>query len=399
MMSRNFSFKTFFRNVSTDLLKDYFEHQHVLADFDWSVAPEVLPDALYAQIEQLPDRSLAVIEQDFVTISDLADEEGVLGLIEVIQTLFTDADSILDEMMNYDSFESKVLWASLEYPDAYDWAIRLERVEGMTFKEDCLVGKHLPCSTDDETIEKLKERIQKFYKRQRRGRNCQIDCYVRRDPHRYCFFAYPEDYPKRDLTYQSSQLVPQIRRPVMEIVFIYEPDTGNLKIHASKLRKVDIMQKAFCKTVLGLPGIPDGSTRVYDLSPLMNPSFRFVTEPQDQVESVSLRMLKVRISNTENRKLTCEATPQHGGAELVQTMMNNAINACGSISAGIKVLSAKITLKFAALDGGRKKSVTFVLTAPSGSTLEDKPHHHVARKYLEKWGLVRTLLPLTEEAA
>lgn len=398
-MSRNFSFKTFFRNVSTDLLKEYFEHHQVLTDFDWSVASEALPDALYGKVEQLPDRAMSVIEQDFVTISDLADEEGVLGLIDVIRTLNTDADNILDEMMQYDSFESKVLWASLKYPGAYEWAIRLERVEGMTFNDDCLVGRHLPCSTDDESIEKLKEHIQNFYKRQRRGRNCQIECYVRRKPNRYCFFAYPEDYPKRDLTYRKSQLVPQVRRPVMEIVFIYEPDSGNLKIHASRMRKVEVMQKAFCKTVLGLPGIPDGSTRVYELSPLMNPSFRFVTEPQDHIESVSLRMLKVRLSNTENQKLTCEVTPQQGGAELLQTMMKNAIDACGLTPGRIKVLSAKITMKFTAPDGGRKKSVTFILTAPSGSTLEDKPHHHIARKYLEKWGLVRVLLLDSEEAA
>jgi hypothetical protein len=56
-------------------------------------------------------------------------------------------------------------------------------------------------------------------------------------------------------------------------------------------------------------------------------------------------------------------------------------------------------MKFAAVDGGRKKSVTFTLNVPSGSNLEDKPHHHIARKYIERWGLVRTLLADTEEAA
>jgi hypothetical protein len=79
-------------------------------------------------------------------------------------------------------------------------------------------------------------------------------------------------------------------------------------------------------------------------------------------------------------------------------MMMEAIAACGGKDRFAGVLAAKITMKSKAIDGGRKKSVTFILTVPSGSTLEDKPHHHIVRKYLEKWGLVRALLPDTEEA-
>ncbi len=398
-MSRNFSFKTFFRSVSSNLLRQYFARHHLLADFDWSLDSDVMADALYAQIEKLSDSHAAIIEQDFVTMADLADEESVLSLMEVARSLFEDADPIIDAMVQQSGFLNQVFWMSLKHPTVYEWAIRMERMEGMTFKEDCLVGKSLPCSTDEEATVKLKNHIQKFFKRQRRGRNCQIDVYVRHNPTRYCFFAYPEDYPKRDLTYKSSRLVPDVRRPVMEIVFIYEPENGNLKIHASKMRKVEVLQEAFCKAILKLPGIPDSSTRVYDLSKLLKPSFRFVTAPEDQVDEVSLRMLKVAIDKNRNRKITCEGEPHDGGAELVQGMMSQAITACGTINGVVEVLSAKITMKFKAVDGGRKKSVTFILTVPSGSTLEDKPHHHIARKYLEKWGLVRTLLAETEEAA
>lgn len=399
-MSRNFSFKTFFRTVSVNLLQQYFTQQHLLADFDWSQDCDLVAESLYAHIERLSDNHTALIEQDFVTISELAHEQSILDLHDVVRSLDEkNADPILDEMMQQSGPLNQVFWVSLNHPAVYEWAIRMERMERMTFVEDCLVGKHLPCATDEETTEKLKDRIQKFFKRQRRGRNCQIDVYVRANPTRYCFFAYPEDYPKRDLTYKSSRLVPDVRRPVMEIVFIYEPDNGNLKVHASKMRKVEVMQEAFCKAILGLPGIPDGSTRVYDLSGLLDPAFRFVTDPTDSVEEVSLKMLKAAIGRNNARKITCEANPQNGGAELVQSMAVKAIHACRDSEGAVTVLSAKIAMKFRADDGGRKKSVTFTVTVPSGSNLEDKPHHHVARKYLERWGLVRTLLAQTDEAA
>ncbi|MEJ5260933.1 MAG: hypothetical protein WHS88_12170 [Anaerohalosphaeraceae bacterium] len=398
-MSRNFSFKTFFRSVSATLLQKYFEHHHLLTDFDWSLESDQLADALNAEIEKLSDNHAAIIEQDFATISDLANEESILGLMEIARALYDKPDPIIDEMIQQSGFLNQVLWISLEQPDVYEWVIRMERMEKMTFKEDCLVGRGLHCSTDDEAVENLKKRIQKFFKHQRRGRNCQIDVYVRPNPTRYCFFAYPEDYPKRDLTYRSSRLVSDVRRPVLEIVFVYEPENGNLKVHASRMRKVEVMQAAFCQAILGLPGIPSGSTRVYDLAKLLDPSFRFPTDPEDLVEEVSLKMLKVTLDQNYNRKITCEGNPQNGGAELVQNMISEAITACGGKDSFIKVMSAKISMKFKAPEGGRKRSVTFILTVPSGSTLEDKPHHHIARKYLEKWGLVRTLLTETEEAA
>lgn len=398
-MSRNFSFKTFFRSVSVGLLHQYFASQHLLADFDWTQDNALLADTLYTQIQRLPDSHAAFVEQDFALISELATESFVLELHDVARSLYNDADPIIDAMVQQPGLLNQVFWISLEHPSVFEMAIQLERMEHMTFKEDCLVGKHLPCATDDEATQNLKKRIQEFFKRQRRGRNCQIDVYVRPNPTRYCFFAYPEDYPKRDLTYKSSRLVPDVRRPVMEIVFVYEPENGNLKVHASKMRKVEVMQDAFCKAILGLPGIPDGSTRVYDLSRLLDPAFRFVTDPTDPVEEVSLKMLKVAIGKNNPRKLTCEGTAFNGGAELVQKMTLDAIAACSTPADTVQVLSAKITMKFAAVDGGRKKSVTFTLNVPSGSNLEDKPHHHIARKYIERWGLVRTLLADTEEAA
>jgi len=224
-MSRNFSFKTFIRSVSIDLLQQYFANRQLLTDFDWTQDNGLLADALYAQIERFTDNHAALVEQDFALISELATESFVLELHDVARSLHQDADPMIDAMVQQSGLLNQVFWISLEHPTVFEMAIQLERMEHMTFKEDCLVGRHLPCVTDDEATQNLKERIQKFFKRQRRGRNCQIDVYVRHNPTRHCFFAYPEDYPKRDLTYKSSRLVPDVRRPVMEIVFIYGSST------------------------------------------------------------------------------------------------------------------------------------------------------------------------------
>ncbi|NLK41313.1 MAG: hypothetical protein GX298_04605, partial [Planctomycetes bacterium] len=98
-MSRNFSFKTFFRSVSADLLHQYFASQHLLADFDWTQDNALLADTLYTQIQRLPDSHAAFVEQDFALISELATESFVLELHDVARSLYNDADPIIDAMV------------------------------------------------------------------------------------------------------------------------------------------------------------------------------------------------------------------------------------------------------------------------------------------------------------
>lgn len=399
-MAKTYSLKTFFRYVNQEQLHKYFQERKLLADFDWSLKDEKFVEALYSVIEEAGGNLADVAQQDFNIVSDFANEEGILCLIDIIRSLETktEADKIVENLMKRKGLHEKALWIFLEYPAVFEWALRLEHMEHMTFKHDCIVGANLECKAEEKNIKELKKQIQKFYKKQGRGRNCHIDTYKRNDPERYCFFAYPEDYAKRDLTYKGSTLVPQIRRPVLEIVLIYEPGNGILKINAGRMRKVEVMQEAFCKAILGLPGIPDGSTKVYELSPLIDPTFRFITDPTDGIESVSLKMLKARISKSGNRRLTCEGEPENGGTELVRKMLTDAVERYG-IKGKIKILKAKIGIQFKAQKGRRRQSVTFCLTFPSGSTLEEKPTHHIAQKYIEKWGLLETLLPKEEDAA
>ncbi|MCK5174544.1 MAG: hypothetical protein KAR47_14210, partial [Planctomycetes bacterium] len=354
-MAKTFSLKTFFRNVTKEQLKKYFTTRKLLADFDWSLTDEKFVEVLYLEIEEAGGNLFMVAGQDFGMISDMSDEEGILCLIDIIRDLETEteAEKIIEKLMKRKGFDEKALWVFLEHPAVFEWAIRLERMEHMTFKHDCIVGPRLDCKTEEKNIEELKKHIQKFFKRQGRGRYCHIDPYERKNPERYCFFAYPEDYAKRDLTYKEGTLVPQIRRPVLEIVFIYEPDNGILKISAGRMRKVEVMQDAFCKSILGLPGIPDGSTKVYKLSPLIDTTFRFVTDPVDGIESVTLKMLKARISKTGSRRLTCEGEPENGGTELVRKMLTDAVEKYG-VKGKIKVLKAKIGIQFKAQSGRRR---------------------------------------------
>ena len=66
--------------------------------------------------------------------------------------------------------------------------------------------------------------------------------------------------------------MPFIRRPVLETVIVYEPDSGTIEVIGSVKKLRERLAKAFAETKLGVP-IP-GETlpmRRFDLTPLLDP--------------------------------------------------------------------------------------------------------------------------------
>jgi len=61
-MARHFSFKTFIRSVSIDLLQQYFANRQLFTDFDWTQDNGLLADTLHAQIERLPDHHAGLVK-------------------------------------------------------------------------------------------------------------------------------------------------------------------------------------------------------------------------------------------------------------------------------------------------------------------------------------------------
>jgi hypothetical protein len=395
IMFVNYSPITFIRSINKKHLRKYFKSRKLLDSFDWSLEGEEYALELYDEIKNSAAPVRDAINEEFNIVSSLGTVEGIVSLYEIIVDISPkdQAAAIREKLDKIDGLYDKVLLILLNNPEVIEWALRLEHMEKMKFKHECIVGSDIDFEVDDEKIEKLKEEIQKHYKSQGRGQNCQIDHYTKQKPERYCFFAYPEDYAKRDLTYKGSQLTPYVRRPVMEIVFVYDAASGILKPSAGKMRKVEVMQTAFCKKVLGLPGLPDGSTKVYKLAPLLDPNFRFVTDPKDKIESVSLRILKVKVNKDgEHRKLTCEGEPLNPGTDLLRDMITKAITSYALTPNRITVLQAKITIRFKPEKGKASLTATFWLYSSGGSAFENKPTHHIAERCVNEWGLVGFLI-------
>lgn len=171
-------------------------------------------------------------------------------------------------------------------------------------------------------------------------------------------------------------------------MFVYQPESGFLNVNAKgRGEDVEKLQEAFCQTILGLDRLPDKRTKRFDLKPLKDKGILFSRDPADGVESVCVRMLRLDVPGSGNRRITFEANVL-GDGKAIYKLIDRALAKEGLSLADLFVARARLQFKFAARDGKKGKSLTFEIATPDRCTLKDDPMDQIARKYVEKWGFI-----------
>ncbi len=139
--------------------------------------------------------------------------------------------------------------------------------------------------------------------------------------------------------------------------------------------------------ILGLDGLPDEKIKPYDLSKLKDKDFRFITDPQDGVDNVIIKMLRLDLSGFGNRRLTFEASGKSEG-QPVHKLIEQALNKVKIPLDNTTVARARLQFKFKGREGKKGKTLTFEISIPDRCTLKDDPFDQIAKKYIEKWGFM-----------
>ncbi len=212
---------------------------------------------------------------------------------------------------------------------------------------------------------------------------------MRQQPERHCYFVYPEDYATTELGFDDEgKFYHRLRKPAFEVIFVYRPQSGILEVSAKGGKKVvKALQEIFCKTILGLDGVPKLEKRHFDLSKLNDKTLKLVTEPADGIEKVMIRMLRLDLPGIGNRRITLEASWSND-EQPIYALIEKALNKSNIPLDKALITRAKIQIKFASRDGKKGKSLTFEISQPDRCTLKDDPLDQIAKQYLEKWGLV-----------
>jgi hypothetical protein len=187
-------------------------------------------------------------------------------------------------------------------------------------------------------------------------------------------------------------LVRRPQTPAFEIVFIFDPQEGALELYAQGGKPVhESLQTIFCRTILGQelsPEAPNGHP--YELNGLKSRDFAFPTDPEDGIEEVRVRKLRLSVLGASKRRITLEADPA-AHKDDIYSMMSNHLNRQNLPDSVINVTQATLSIRWVNSGQGRQQTLTFDLSFPDSSNLKSKreEQRQVAEKYLKRWGIVR----------
>ncbi len=382
-----YSPKKLIRNISNPLLKRYFDQRELLSDLDWKGLEDHDTKPVMEVLDELSASERESVETDFNRINELATDSGSRLIFEEASFWNRPWAGKLEEMAN--DYERAML-AMIEdrrLIDIVSSCNEMDRFAESRWKS-WIVGKRLQV-TDER--EKLKKGLRALFKEQGRGQRCHIETLDRRDPERFCCFAYPEDYPKTDLGYdENNQFKRHTRRTATEIIFVYRPEDGILEMLGKGNKKEkEAIAEVFCKTMLGLTALPPPNQRPpYDLAVLKRKNFSFKTDPADNIESTEIRLMRFDLPGPGYRRMTLSARPTDGQANL-HDLIEEAVNTTNFPLSDLLVSQAIFAMRFRGKNGRRGNTLRFQVTYPDHCNLKDTGKDAIAKKYLKQWGIAR----------
>lgn len=386
-MGRQYSAKTFLRSVPNFLLKRYFEQRSLDLGLNWLMVNADNVEWVFAAMERLPEDRRSRIDSDFRLINELACERGTLAILDQAGCLRADLAERFQRMKN--AYE-RAFWTFLNEPDCFRTAGCFHEMDRLGGWRRRFLGRRLEAKSEQASLYAFEQELQLIYRRQGRGRFCHVDYYLRQNPERHCYFAYPEDYANTDIGYdEHGQFQQRARRSAMEIIFVYRPDDGMLELRGKgKSKQIAELQRIFGEHILELDELPDERERPpFDLDVLKDDRFPFYTDPQDRITAVHVRQLRLRLPGPLKRQITLSAEASSYAPQALHDLLHEAINKSRMPLAQLRVAQAKLQLVFAPEHGERPKTLTFEVAHPDRCTLKDDPHDQVAKKYLQRWGI------------
>lgn len=390
-MAHYYTLSTFLRQTPNRTLAEYFHKRDLLTAFDFTaLTPAEFPPIL-AQMEDLTYEQRETVSRDFQEIFMLANAAGAVIMRDVSGSAGLD---VADDLEAKENHYDRAMWLFLNHNDGpgspFFFCTRLAHLRDLPFsraKQRKDLPRRVPRSDTDACVE-MAAGLQQFYRGQGRGHKCIVEHYLRADPDRHCYFAFPEDYTTSELEYDGDKLLPHSRKSVLEVGFIYRPDEGLLEIGASGGKtEIQALQRIFCRAALGMEELPPPrNDEVYKLDGLLRRNFAFPTDPEDGIEGVKLTSLRLLRIGSRARKITIEQSAD--AQEHLLDWLDEVLDQERAPARHWQVEQARFRATWRATAGKPPKTLTFTLTRPDSTSLKDLPNHRVIKSYLKRWRLM-----------
>lgn len=378
------------RKTPGEALREYFDRPEVglPTKIDWTVPEAQLSGPLLTAIENMSRFQRDRVLNDAERVTSLADEPGQAALYSVAED-----PAFLDGLANA---HARSMWMLIKAQD------RFRHAEEVRYTEDRRRGRMWAGYMTDPGHVVQRDAIARHafvsaVKEFTGAANAHVDIFDRvRTTHEgdECDLVqvtiYREGRPDDLLRFDDKGvLVRQAYRPVFEAAITYEPATGGIEVVAGdKETRLEIV-KAAATHLLGIDFKENRlPLRRYDLSVLLTPH-DFPVDPEDGVEGVEVRELRLMPIDDSSRRVTLENMARADGT--IWSMADEMFDDRTPLRDGFVVTRAKLAVRLAKRPGGeRRRTLTLTITWPHGCDLKDRTSSEqmIGEKYLRRWGIL-----------
>lgn len=384
-MVSSYSLPLFLRQVPYPMLAEYFGQRELLQSFPFFLTGQQV-DYLLRAITELPAGVRASVDREFRDVSRLTSKWGTTLIVSALEARGIYAGPALKALPNQ---HARAMWFLLNHGNGeaspFAACARIARTQhgsGLRVRRQQGLPKRVPLH-DEAACARIAEGLRTFYGRQGRGEHCCVFHERVVDPERHYFLALPEDYAEADFEYDGDALRSADRKPVFQLAYCYYPDEGILEIRAPGSKDdVEAIASVFCAAVL--PERADGSIGTEptaSLDRVLSPDLRLPVEPADELASVEIAAVKVRVRGKPQRHLVLVSEPTEPAEfhKVVREMVAKPLET-------LEVTQVKLRFVWAAKDGADAAHETIEVT-PTGPRLAGGPKDRVIRDCLRRWML------------
>jgi hypothetical protein len=366
--------RQFFRRVnSAELFRLFFEEFGVWEGM--GLDRNAKNDDIHAAWDKLacPDRDH--IREALCRINDIAREKGRFTLL--LRARECDVEDYEDLTL-----PKLAMILYLDHREVFDEAYEFYALE-KTDNLHSLVGRApVPCKPSSTLVEAFKRALSAAMRPEGEGPRLRVEV-EERHPDKWMAAIPHQTYVKPDHEFnERNEIVTRDRRPVYEMVLIYYPANGLLKLKVGRGRKkVEAVAAVFAREILGQDEEFFQICDVVNFEPLLDPHFALTTEPGDHFEWA--RPTHIRFSKHAHPGIEYQVHCKDlhdGDPGVLKTLASDGVDL-----SEIEIQGLSICFKF---PKNKRDTRTVELGRPNRVSLDETDRDRYIEGVLARWGLI-----------
>jgi hypothetical protein len=369
------------------LLEQYFHERGLLGNVNFDTLPNSKhfgDDPVYEYFLSLSDADQNRTHQDFRQINLLSCEIGLQSIIKLSRRSGIDLVPAFEDLSG---FLEKAFYTFLNHPSQFNLTVQAIRLDDLP-KRYWRRRNDLPRQTIvdvNQRISKLTTLLQNYFRYQEgRGHECLVELLGLDD--KLVFYCYPEDYTQAPLEWNVSGLEPVQRRPIFDVIFVYQPNVGALDTFylGTNVPSSDL-QVLFARIMLDAK-IPLDQTDgfVYELNRVLNRNFKMDISQFATVTDIKVKKFRFSIIGQGNGRYTVEENPDQDQYAAYESMEKIVTALAGPKHglAGVNVLQVGFKAYFRPDGRPGRNTKSFEISHPHSCSLGQEGRDATLREIL-----------------